>query len=139
MLNEKFARDQIFIQHDFSLSNMIFSFVLLFLRSVKPIQHFIQHDIFVLLDEMLDRFNKTLISESTKELCKNFMTVQNPCFDLDLEACRNFGILVEKPQCNEAMNEAIFEWQTIKDVLQNKFFLEFPEVSRSKASVYLKL
>ena len=26
MLDEKFTRDQIFIQHDFSSSNMIFSF-----------------------------------------------------------------------------------------------------------------
>ena len=67
------------------------------------------------------------------------MTVQNPCFDQDLQVCQNFGILVKKPHCNEAMSEAIFEWQTIKDVLQNKFFLEFLEVSRSKASVYLKL
>ena len=57
MLYEIFARDQIFIQQDFSSTNMIF-FFLLFLRSVKPIQHFIQHGIFVMLDEMLDRFNK---------------------------------------------------------------------------------
>ena len=40
-----------FMQHDFF-------FVLLFFRSVKPIQHFIQHGIFVMLDEMLGRFNK---------------------------------------------------------------------------------
>ena len=36
------------------------------------------------------------------------------------------------------MNDAIFEWQTMKDVLQNKFFLEFLEVSRSKTSVNSK-
>ena len=60
MLDEQFARDQMFIQHDFSSSNMVFSF-LLFLRSVEPIQHFIQHSIFVILDEMLDRFNKAFI------------------------------------------------------------------------------
>ena len=64
MLDEKFACDQIFIQHDFSSFIMIFSFSflflfsLLFLRSVKPIQHFIQHGIFVMLDGMLDQFNK---------------------------------------------------------------------------------
>ena len=52
MLDEKFAHDQVFIQHDFSASNMIFC--LLFLRSVKPIQRFIQHGIFVMLNEMLD-------------------------------------------------------------------------------------
>ena len=39
-----------FIQHEF------FLFLLFF--SVKLIQHFIQHDIVVMLDEMLDRFNK---------------------------------------------------------------------------------
>ena len=62
MLDEKLACDQIFIQHDFSSFIMSFSFSfffsLLFLRSVKPIQHFIQHRIFVMLDEMLDQFNK---------------------------------------------------------------------------------
>ena len=42
----KIARHQIFIQHDF------FYF---FLRSVKPIQHFIQLGIFVVLDDMFDR------------------------------------------------------------------------------------
>ena len=31
---------------------------MLFLRSVKSIQHFIQHGIFVTLDEMLNRFKK---------------------------------------------------------------------------------
>ena len=56
MLYEIFARDQIFIQHDFSSSNIFFFF--LFLRSVKPVRHFIEHGIFVMLDEMLDRFNK---------------------------------------------------------------------------------
>ena len=58
------------------------------------------------------------------------MTFQSPWFDQDLKACRNFRILVKKSHCNEAMNEAIFEWQAIKDVLQNKFFLGFLEVSR---------
>ena len=33
-------------------------FFFLFLRSVKPVRHFIEHGIFVMLDEMLDRFNK---------------------------------------------------------------------------------
>ena len=66
------------------------------------------------------------------------MSVQDPCFDQDLEACRNFVILVKKCQYNEAMNDAIFEWQTMKVVLQNKFFLEFLEVSRSKTSVNSK-
>ena len=37
-----------------------FFLFLLFLRSVKPMQHFIQNGIFVMLDEMLDRFNKAL-------------------------------------------------------------------------------
>ena len=46
MLDEKFARDQVFVQHDFSSSNMIFAF-LLFLRSVKPIQQFNHHGISV--------------------------------------------------------------------------------------------
>ena len=55
---EKFVCYQIFIQNDFHLSNMTFSFFMLFLRSVKRNQHFIQHGIFVMLDEMLDRFNK---------------------------------------------------------------------------------
>ena len=58
MLDETFALNQIFIQHNFSSSNMTFLF-LLFLRSVKPIQYFIQNGFFVMLDEMLDRFNKT--------------------------------------------------------------------------------
>ena len=66
------------------------------------------------------------------------MTVQKPCFDQDLETCGNFGILVKIFQCNESINEATFEWQAIKDVLQNKFLLEFLEVSRSKKSVYSK-
>ena len=78
-----------------------------------------------------------LISENTEELDKNCSTVQNPCFDQNLEACRNFGI-VQKSLCYEAMNEAIFEWQAIKDVFQNKLFLEFLEVSWSKTSVYSK-
>ena len=45
-------------------------------------------------------------------------------FEKNLEACRNFDILAKKSQCNEAMNGAIFEWQAIDDVLQNKLFLE---------------
>ena len=69
-----------------------------------------------------------LISENTKELDKNCSTVQNPCFDQNLEACRNFGI-VKKSLCYEAMNEAIFEWQAIQDVFQNKLLLEFLQVS----------
>ena len=39
------------------------------LRSVKPIQHFIQHAKFMMLDEMLDRFNSAL-----KKGNKNFRT-----------------------------------------------------------------
>ena len=38
-LDQKFTRDQIFIQHDFLHTTRFFYF-LLFLRSVKPIQHF---------------------------------------------------------------------------------------------------
>ena len=53
------------------------------------------------------------------------MTVQKPCFDQDLETCGNFGILVKIFQCNESINEATFEWQAIKDILQNEFLLEF--------------
>ena len=53
MLDEKFALDQILIQHDFSSSSMIFLF-LLFLHSVKPIQH----GIFFMLDKILDRLKK---------------------------------------------------------------------------------
>ena len=45
----------IFMEHDF------FFFFLLFLRSVKPIRYFIQHGIFVMLDEILHRFNKVFI------------------------------------------------------------------------------
>ena len=41
------------------------------------------------------------------------------------EACHNFGLLVKKSWCNET----IFERQTIKDVLQDKLFQEFLEVS----------
>lgn len=67
MLDEKFVRDQIFNQDDFSSSYMIFSF-LLFLRSVKPIQHFIQHGICVLLDEMMNRFNKVFTNIMLQEL-----------------------------------------------------------------------
>ena len=66
MLYEKFAHDQIFIQIDFSSSNMIFSY-LLFLSFVKPLYHFIQHGIFVMLDEMLDRFNKAINKISSKK------------------------------------------------------------------------
>ena len=66
------------------------------------------------------------------------MTVQSPCFYQGLKSCRNFRILVKKSHCNEAMNEAIFKWQAVKDVLQNRFFLEFLEVSRLKTSVYSK-
>ena len=39
----------------------LFFYFLLFLRSVKPIQYFIQHGIFVMLDEILHRFNKVFI------------------------------------------------------------------------------
>ena len=60
MLDEKFALYRIFIRHDFSSSNYFFFIFLLFLRSVKPIQHLFQHGIFVMLDEILDRFNKAL-------------------------------------------------------------------------------
>ena len=55
------------------------------------------------------------------------MTVQNSCFGQDLEASQNYGILVKKFQCNEAMNEAIFEWQAIK-MCSKKTFLR---ISRS--------
>ena len=58
MLDEKFARNQIFIKHDFSSFNMIFFFFLLFLLSLKPIQHYIQHGIFCMLDEMLHRLTR---------------------------------------------------------------------------------
>ena len=54
-----------------------------------------------------------------------FLKVQNPCFVQNLEACPNFDIFVKKSQCTEAMNEAMFERQTIEDVFQNKLFLEF--------------
>ena len=47
MLDEKFARDQIFIQRN--------------IFSVKPMQYFKQHGIFVILDEILHRFNKAFI------------------------------------------------------------------------------
>ena len=70
ILDKKFARNQILIQHDFSSSNMIFSSFAI-LRSVKPIQHFIQHDIFVMLDEILDRFNKALIQKLFDEFIFN--------------------------------------------------------------------
>ena len=56
MLDEMFDSDQTFIQHDFGSSNIFFSFSQI-LQSVKPIQHFIQHAKFMMLDEMLDRFN----------------------------------------------------------------------------------
>ena len=59
--------------------------------------------------------------EKNKIIIQELFKVQNPCFDQNPEAGRNFGILVKKPQCNEA----IFECQTIKDVFQNKLFLEF--------------
>ena len=62
----------------------------------------------------------------------------NPCFDQNCEAFQNFDILAKISQCNEAVNQAISEWQTIVDVLQNKFFLELLEVSRSKTSIYLE-
>ena len=61
MLDEKFARDQIFIQRNIFSWNMIFFYFLLFLRSVKPMQYFKQHGIFVILDEILHRFNKAFI------------------------------------------------------------------------------
>ena len=57
MLDEKFTLDQISIQHGFFIQHDFFRF-LLFLCSVKPIQHFTQHGISAMLDEMLDRLNK---------------------------------------------------------------------------------
>ena len=51
MLDEKFARDQIFISQ-FLFTQHDFFFFWLSLRSFKPIQHFIQHGIFVMLGEM---------------------------------------------------------------------------------------
>ena len=66
-----------------------------------------------------------LISKNTTELYKNFMTVQNPCFNQDLEPCRNSGILFKKFQCNEAINEAIFEWQIIKMFFKTNFSYNF--------------
>ena len=44
----------------FFFIQLFFLFLFAILRSVKPIQHFVQHGIFVMLDEMLDRFNKAL-------------------------------------------------------------------------------
>ena len=76
ILDKKFARNQILIQHDFSSSNMIFSSFAI-LPSVKPIQHFIQHDIFVMLDEILDRFNKALIQKLFDEFIFNCRTFYN--------------------------------------------------------------
>ena len=61
MLDENFARDQIFIQRNIFSWNMIFFYFLLFLRSVKPIRYLIQHGIFVMLDEILHQFNKVFI------------------------------------------------------------------------------
>jgi len=52
---KKFDSDQIFIQHDFALSSTIFFFAF-----DQHIQHFIQHLNFLMLGEMLDRFNSTL-------------------------------------------------------------------------------
>ena len=58
MLDEKFAQDQISIQHDFSSSNIIFPFFAIFAFCwTDPIFH----GIFVMLDEMLDGFNKVFI------------------------------------------------------------------------------
>ena len=66
-------------------SNIIFThptrFFLLFqiLRSAKPIQHFIQHGNFLMLDEMLDWFASALTKELNKilEPPKNFGADQN--------------------------------------------------------------
>ena len=68
-----------------------------------------------------------------KRIIQEFFEGLKPlCFEKNLEAYRNFDILVKKSQCNEAMNGAIFEWQTTDDVLQNKLFLEHVYGTRSE-------
>ena len=82
--DEKFAHDQMFIQHDFSSFNMIFLFVCYFCVLLNrsnihsaaclcyntahavPISH-CKHGIFIMLDEMLDRFNKPLSAVQTSD------------------------------------------------------------------------
>ena len=56
MLDEMFDSDQTFINTILAHPTYFFLFLQI-LRSVKPIQHFIQHAKFMMLDEMLDRFN----------------------------------------------------------------------------------
>ena len=58
MLDENFARDQIFRP-----KQLFFTFFLIFLSFVKPIRHLIQHGVFVMLDECwigLVHLNKNL-------------------------------------------------------------------------------
>ena len=54
-----------------------FFLFLLFFRSVKSIQHFIQHGIFVTLGEMLNQFNKAFIKPQQTLLSGGTYTVNN--------------------------------------------------------------
>ena len=82
MLNEKFGHNQVFIQHDFSSSSMIFSF-LLFLCSVKPVQHFIQHGIFLCWMKCWIGLTRPLENSST-------FTGKNMCQILSLNKVASF-------------------------------------------------
>ena len=78
-----------------------------------------QKNNFILTTQATLRILLGLISENTKKLHNNFLKVQTPCFVQNLEACRILAFLL-KNLCNEAMNEATFELQTIEDVLYQK-------------------
>ena len=77
---------------------------------------------------MVDSFKDTIKDNfrKYKRIMQELLKVQNPCFDQNLEACRYFGILIKN------------EWQTTEEILQNKLFLIFLEVSWSKTSIYSK-
>ena len=85
ILNAKFGRNQILIQHEFSsttkifffLSFFFFFFFLLFLCSVKPVQHFVQHGIFLCWMKCWIGLTRPLENSST-------FTGKNMCLSLSL-------------------------------------------------------
>ena len=84
LLAIKFSSKTIFLQSTWFIP------FLLFLLSGIPIQQLIQHGIFVMLDEMLDRFNKALRPYSHLTLCLTLNFIFGYCS----KACSDLKITV---------------------------------------------
>ena len=114
MLDEKLARNQ---KHYFFL----FCY---FCVAAKPIQHSIQHGIFVMVDEMFDRFNKAI------RKFFNIRSKKNPRRNLSWSKAASL-------QPDTLLKETLahfFSWD-FRDTFKNTFYVELYRLTASIQSL----